>query len=306
MRKPKISTHILNARKREHVLERILRSIQFHGFETRDDAHERNAAMCKRLARLGPIGRGRKLQQIAHCGPINICEDVTGCPAACHHASRAERARLSARIYVRLKDATEDITLLTIVNDRWRKDEGQLHDCKPKSLLKWFDRRLDRLDHLRDGVRGIVGVDVSMNEVDGEIFWQPHLHAVLTGIDRSLLARAFRLKPTKATRKPAMLKSVHPSSLANAIGYTMKRTVEKRVAYVDENGARNQRAVKVPSDAMIEHDLWLMDQTVTERFRVIGMRLSREQLVNSVSFHSTLKWPRRPSEHPAEQNDNAF
>lgn len=306
MRNRKLSAYLLNARRHERVLGNIMRTVGFESFETREDAQGRNVAMRKRLAKHGSTGRARKLKKLANCSPFNICEDVSRCPAACHHASRAERARISARMYVRLKDTTEDIVLVTIVNDRWRKARGELHACNPKSLLKWFDRRLDRLNHLKNGLNGIVGVDVSINEVDGESFWQPHLHAVLTGLDSATLARIFKLKPTDATKKPVMMKRVDPRSLANAIGYAMKRTVEKRVGYLDKNGARNQRAVKVPSDAMIEHDLWLMDQRATERFRVIGMRLSREQLVCPVSFRSTLKWPRRPPEDLEDENDDRF
>ncbi|WP_454917011.1 hypothetical protein [Xanthobacter sediminis] len=294
MREPPKYSFTPQALRRELAQAKLIEAASFKGFESRDEAHDRNMSMRRRFRRLSGIGRAAKLKRLQDCGPNTLCEEVSCCPAACHHASRTERARLVVRLWQRLRDAPANCWLITIVNDGWCQEEGELHACRPATLLKWFDRRLNRLQHVKSSLQGIVGVDVSVNEVDGEVYWQPHLHAVLTGVDKPTLCKVFKIEPTEATAKPVMVKQIKRGELANAIGYVVKRTIERRVGYRDKNGRRDQRTVKVPPDWFAEHDLWLVDQRVTERFRVIGVRLSREPLVDPVSFRPQLKMPRHP------------
>lgn len=285
-------------RRRERVLTRIMQNVGFDKFETQEDAKKRNNAMNRRLSKLDNPSKCRALTTVAMCSSVYFCDQFSKCPAACHHASRAERARVSVRFSHRIKEPNDTFIFVTIVQDKWRKEYGHLDECRPKTLLQWFVRKLELLDQPKGSIRGIVGVDVSVNEVDGKSFWQPHLHAVLTGIQRTKLRRVFNLSPTETTPKPILMKTVEPRKLAKTIGYTIKRSVEKRVAYTDENGARNQRRVKVLSEYMTEHDRWLLTQKIDERFRVIGIRLSREPLVRGVSFRPNFKYRKRRSKGP--------
>lgn len=285
-------------RRRERVLTRIMRNVGFDKFETQDDARQRNRAMNRRLEKHCKLGKSRALKAIKTCASAYFCDQFSKCPAACHHASRTERARVSVRLSKRLKEKNDNFIFITIVQDKWRKEYGHLHECRPKTLLQSFMRQLELLDQPRGSIRGIVGVDVSVNEVDGKSFWQPHLHAVLTGVERKTLKTIFCLAPTEKTPKPILMKTVDRRKLAKTIGYTIKRSLEKRVAYTDENGVRNQRRVKVPSKYMAEHDRWLLTQIIDERFRVIGIRLSREPLVDGVSFRPDVRFGKRRTKGP--------
>lgn len=277
----------------ELALQQALKRAGVKDFETRDDVRSRRRSQLRRLARLGITKPQRRISKLTACVSDRGCENVGTCPAACHVASRIERARLMVRIWERLQDCEGDQWLITIVNDAWRQDEGELYACNPATLLKWIDRRLDRLGRIKSNLKGVAGVDVSVNEREGECFWQPHLHLLAAGVDKAKLKEALSLKTSPQTHKPVMFKPVQRSELATSVGYVLKRTVEKRVAYLDEEGRQRQRSVKVPSNAVAEHDIWLLRQSVTERFRVIGMRLSRRPLVDPTSFQPNVNVRRR-------------
>lgn len=280
-----------NTQRLEQALQRAINSTGCVVFESRDEATTRNAKMLRRFARLGTVEPRRKIQKIARCGP---CEQVATCPAACHLASRAERARLIFRLWERLRDVEEGVWLVTIVNEAWAQEEGELALCQPATLLRWLDRRLDRLAHLKSGLVGVAGVDVCLNEREGQIQWQPRLHLLVTGLDKRPIQRVLRIKPTASTLKPLMFKAVKREELSHVIGYVLKRSVEKRVAYSDSRRTGNRRSVKVPRSDLAEHDQWLLGQKVAERFRVIGMRLSRKPLGIKTSSQSDAKTLRRP------------
>ncbi|MFG1359185.1 hypothetical protein [Xanthobacter pseudotagetidis] len=282
----------------ELALQQALTRAGIQDFETRDDVGSRRRSQLRRFARLGITKPARRITKLTACASERGCENVGTCPAACHVASRIERGRLVVRIWERLQDCEGDLWLITIVNDAWRQDEGELYGCNPATLLKWLDRRLDRLGGIKSNLKGVAGVDVSVNEREGECFWQPHLHLLAAGVDKSKLKEALSLKTSCQTHKPVMFKPVQRSELATSVGYVLKRTVEKRVAYLDEEGRQRQRSVKVPSDAVAEHDSWLLRQAVTERFRVIGMRLSRRPLVDPTSFRQIVKVRRKPYSLP--------
>lgn len=274
----------------ERKQAKLLKTWGVEGFETPDDAHDRHLAMLRRFTRRGIKFKRRKA--FAECYPNGDCKDVSRCPAACHHASRRERARLIVRLNQRLRDVGETLWFVTVVNEKWREAPDDLHRCDPASLLAWFCRRLKRLPDTVS-VKGIVGVDVSLNEDDDDRWWQPHLHAVVAGVDKAVLHKALKLKSTKATRRPVMITQIERTHLGTTIGYALKRTVEKRVGYLDEEGGRDQRTVRVPSRFLVEHDRWLLGQKVTKRFRVIGMRLSRDPLVDETSIRPERKKPLR-------------
>lgn len=288
----------------ELALQQCLKRAGIKDFETRDDVGSRRRSQLRRFARLSITKPARRIAKLTACASDRGCENVGTCPAACHVASRVERARLMVRVWERLQGCEEDLWLITIVNNAWRQEEGELYACNPATLLKWLDRRLDRLGNIRSDLKGVAGVDVSVNEREGECFWQPHLHLLATGVDKMKLKEAFHLKTSSQTHKPVMFKPVQRSELATSVGYVLKRTVEKRVAYLDEEGRQRQRSVKVPSDAAAEHDSWLLRQAVTERFRVIGMRLSRQPLIDPVSFRPNVHVRRKPYVPPFWPGDD--
>ncbi|MFG1362384.1 hypothetical protein [Xanthobacter versatilis] len=274
----------------ERKQAKLLKTWGVEGFETSDDAHGRHLAMLRRFTRRGIKFKRRKA--FAECYPNGNCKDVSRCPAACHHASRRERARLIVRLNQRLRDVGDPAWLITVVRDRWRQAPGDLHHCDPASLLKWFCRRLERLPN--PGLaKGIVGVDVSLNEDGDERWWQPHLHAVVAGVDKAALRKALKLKSTKSTVRPLVIIEIKRTDIGTTIGYALKRSVEKRVGYLDEEGERDQRTVRVPARFLVEHDRWLLGQKVTKRFRVIRMRLSRAPLVDETSIRPLRKRPLR-------------
>jgi hypothetical protein len=274
----------------EQVQSKFLTTCGVKDFETLDEVRDRNKAMCRRFERWDI--KSKLSAQLQVCSPGWSCKNVAECTAACHYASRCERARLIVRVCHRLRDVGGPVWLITVVRDRWREAPDDLHRRDPASLLAWFCRRLKRLPDTVS-TKGIVGVDASLNEDGDDLWWQPHLHAVVAGVDKAVLHKALKLKSTKATRRPVTIIEIERTHLGTTVGYVLKRSVEKRVGYLDEEGGRDQRTVRVPSRFLVEHDRWLLGQKVTKRFRVIGMRLSRDPLVDETSIRPERKKPLR-------------
>lgn len=266
----------------EEELQKLLRPCGVDGFETLDNICDRNLAMGERFERRGI--KGNHDQDFRLCGPGWSCDDPRKCCAACHFASRIERARLTVRLHPRLKASTSPIYLVSVMRKRWRLPPGQLHTCDVAGGLAWFLTRLKRLP--KGSAKGVLGVGVSLHDQGGNRWWQPHIHAVITGPEKealqAILAPKARLTPSRLVK----IVEVERSHIGDAVSHVLARTSEMHVPNAGADEGESQRTVPLPSRLMVEHDAWLLDQAVTERFRVVGFRPGSAPLFDEESIRA--------------------
>lgn len=266
----------------EAQLQKLLKPCRLDGFETLNNIRDRNIAMGERFERRGIEGKHH--QNFRLCGPGWACDDLQKCCAACHFASRIERARLTVRLHPRLKASRSPIYLVSVVRKRWRLPPGQLHTCDVAGGLAWF---VERLNSIPSGsAKGVIGVGVSLHDEEGDRWWQPHLHAVITGPDKDALQSAMAPKARAAPSRLVKVIEVERSHLGNAITHVLARTSEMHVPNAGADEGKRHRTVPLPSRLLAEHDAWLLDPAVTERFRVVGFRPGSAPLFDEKSIQA--------------------
>ncbi|QRG08720.1 hypothetical protein EZH22_10785 [Xanthobacter dioxanivorans] len=266
----------------EAELRKRLKPCRLDGFETLDNIRDRNIAMGDRFERRGI--EGKHSQDFWLCGPGWACDDPRTCCAACHYASRIERARLTVRLHPRLKASTSPIYLVSVVRKKWRLPPGELHSCDVAGGLAWFLKRLKSLP--KGSVKGVIGVDASLHDQGGHRWWQPRLQAVITGPDKVALQAALTPKAGMTPGWLVKIVEVERSHLGNAISQVLARTSRMHVSDAGDDERAGQRTVPLPSRHLAEHDAWLLDQAVTERFRVVGFRPGPAPLFDEKSIRA--------------------
>lgn len=239
------------------------------------------------LARLARFARGgvdeQNWKHLMRCRGSE-CPHPT-CSAACVFGERKELNRVVRQTRRLLKSSPEPLHFVTIIDPTYFLRPGHLHELSVNGLFQSLRRRLRKAPDNWKSARLIGAVDIAYDrDVDGREWWAPHLHlAVAVEANAKEVRRV--LKPRRPAPpdlvgqkfRPVKVKPI--TSLANAIGYSVKPTVDGREAIWDRRGNKDRRPFKVPDAAQLEHDLWMLELRPRDRSFLSGMMMSRAGVV---------------------------
>lgn len=209
----------------------------------------------------------------------------SNCSAACIFGERKELNRVVRQTRRLLKISPAQLHFVTIVDPTYFLRPGHLHELSVNGLFQSLRRRLRHAPDNWKSARVIGAVDIAYDrDADKREWWAPHLHlAIAVEADAKEVRRV--LKPRRPPsgdmvgRKFRPVKVKRVTSLANAIGYSVKPTVDGREAIWDRRGNTDRRPFKVPEAAQLEHDIWMLGMRPRERSFLSGMMVHRGKVV---------------------------
>lgn len=178
--------------------------------------------------------------------------------AACNY-ERWRTQRFADAVVLNLLEEVQGVAyLVTVAAPKWRRTPEEL---KPADLSLF--RRKVRDGHARLRGRGyrpvfLAVIEVSAaRDVDGSLWFEPHLHIVMKGTRKSEIRDAFQVRIPRCDRqriRPVQVKKITNGSLGTVLGYVTKMKAELRSGYERADGTRSRRTNRMPSDLL---RLWL-------------------------------------------------
>lgn len=178
--------------------------------------------------------------------------------AACNYERWRTQRFANAVVPNHLEEAQGHAYLVTVAAPNWRRTP---EDLKPADLS--LLRRKVRDGHERLRARGyrpafLAVIEVSAaRDVDGSLWFEPHLHIVMKGTRKSEIRNAFRIRIPRSDRqriRPVLVKKITNGSLGTVLGYVTKMKAELRSGYERADGTRSRRTNRMPPDLL---RLWL-------------------------------------------------
>ncbi|RWO81061.1 MAG: hypothetical protein EOQ96_25880 [Mesorhizobium sp.] len=177
------------------------------------------------------------------------------------------RARLTAITSIAAEmDGSPNLHSITIADLNHRVRVGHLSGFPPRratAILGTIHRNLKRR---AIPSKGIAVLEVSVADIDGSRFFEPHIHAVIAG-------------PTLEELGIATPKAAHINSkiepvfhLQGHLLYMTKFKPEFRSSYEAENGKRSRRRNKMAPSNRAEWLSWYAQHGITELFISCGLR----------------------------------
>ncbi|WP_156936479.1 hypothetical protein [Mesorhizobium sp. LNJC384A00] len=207
------------------------------------------------------------------------------CSAACAFGERKELNRV-VRQTRRLLDASAmPRHFVTIIDPTCFLKPGHLSDLSVNGMFQSLRRRLREAPDSWKSARIVGAVDIAYDrDADGREWWAPHLHlAIAVDADAKEVRRVLKPRrpapPDLVGRKFRPVKVKRVTSLANAIAYSLKSTVDGREAIWDRRGNKDRRPFRVPEAAQLEHDLWMLGMRPRDRSFLGGMMVSKGGVV---------------------------
>ncbi|BCG98127.1 hypothetical protein MesoLj131b_01270 [Mesorhizobium sp. 131-2-5] len=254
------------------------------GVQRVQSAEELSALHDARLARFARADVDEKeWKHLRHCRGAE-CPHPT-CSAACVFGERKELNRVVRQTRRLLKSGQGSQRFVTIIDPTYFLPPGRLNEFSIGGLVQSLRRRLREAPDSWKSARIVGAVDMAYDrERNGHEWWAPHVHlAIVVDADAKEIKRV--LKPRRAPPaemvgrvfRPVVVKRI--TRLANAIGYSVKPSVEGRKAILDSRGNKNRKPFEIPAAAQLEHDLWLLKLKPRERSILSGMMMSRGGVV---------------------------
>lgn len=201
------------------------------------------------------------------------------CSGACWFGERAAFLRLVLEAYTLLSATGLPLWFVTIVDPRYRQPPGRLAEVSLGGMQQGLRRRLRRLEAAYGPVRAFGAIEASLElEADGTAYWGPHPHLIVA---------------TRAP-KPALVASLRPAGgpeggarpvvcvpvtdLLNVLGYSAKRAPAEREAFLGSRGTQDRHKRPVRAAAAVEYDRWLLEQDLTARLILRGMKRVHDRL----------------------------
>lgn len=178
--------------------------------------------------------------------------------AACNYERWRTHRFANDVVLKHLEKAQGHAYLVTVAAPKWRRTPG---DLKPADLS--LLRRKVRDGHERLRARGyrpafLAVIEVSAaRDVDGSLWFEPHLHIVIKGIRKPEIRNAFQVRIPRSDRqriRPVQVKKITSGSLGTVLGYVTKMKAELRSGYERADGTRSRRTNRMPPDLL---RLWL-------------------------------------------------
>ncbi|MER9141835.1 hypothetical protein NKH92_04000 [Mesorhizobium sp. M0871] len=237
-----------------------------------------------RLARIARNGVDETLwRRLESCRGAE-CPHVV-CSAACVFGERKELNRVVRQARRLLKNSPEPLHFVTVIDPTYFLEPGRLSELSVKGLFQSLRRRLRAAPGNWKAARVVGALDIAYDrDADGREWWAPHLHlAIAVDADAKEVRRVLKPRrpapPDMVGRKFRPVKVKRVTSLANAIAYSLKSTVDGREAIWDRRGNKDRRPFKVPEAAQLEHDLWMLGMRPRDRSFLGGMMVSKGGVV---------------------------
>ena len=262
-------------RERQVSETRQMSSIGLPNFETVAQCVARNERMLRRFQNHGSPTVNDLLQGIQQSGggDDHFDLDVDGDWLA----SRRYRSTLIPQAIDLLKNHAGPLYFVTITHPRWELPKGQLKKANVDAAKQWLRRRLKRLAF---PVIVVGGYEASVSvELNGDAFWACHLHFVIAGADETELKTSLKIEKRYRKRrrsKPVLIEPI--GTLAQRLGYSIKRIGQRRVAYIGENGRQQRNKLPLILSEQIEFDAWLLKMPAGSRTILFGCRLHCDRL----------------------------
>ena len=176
-------------------------------------------------------------------------------------------------------------------------ETGVAHRGPPdfRRLRSRLSRRLQRIR--LPVLRMIAGIDVSLNEDGGRLFWQVQLYGVTHAANAKALRDEFGDPYSVERLVRISLCTDRCTDLCRALTYALKTQFVRRVSYVDERtGRRNTRKVGLSNSQRRIVAYWLRDVGCWDTLFLVGLTRRGDRLVSlrrrsKLSFSKSGKVP---------------
>jgi hypothetical protein len=237
-------------------------------FESEVACARRQLEMIRRLEREG-YDRGL-WSDLSHCD-AEYCARRR-CTEGCHYGARHRRLEQIRTGYRVLEQHPGPLLQVSIVHPLWECPVGSLAEVGVPAAREWNYRRLKTLDD--DNIVAIGSFEISLNrELDGELYWAGEIQQIVAGANKHDLRKAFKIEKHHRSRgsNQKLLKIIAVERLGRQLGYSVKRFVEERRAYISPKTGRQARRHLPPQpEHWAEHDAWLLGLTLGARTIAYG------------------------------------
>jgi hypothetical protein len=246
----------------------MLAELGVRDFETAVACNRRQLEMVRRLER---EGYDRKLwSELSGCDS-EYCARPR-CTEGCHYGTRHRRLEQIRTGYQLLGQHPGPLLQVSIVHPLWECPVGSLAEIPVPAAREWNYRRLKTLDD--DNIVAIGSFEVSLNrELDGELYWAGEIQQIVAGANKHDLRKAFKIEKHHRSRgsNQKLLKIIAVERFGRQLGYSVKRFVEERRAYISPKTGRQARRHLPPQpEHWAEHDAWLLGLTLGARTIAYG------------------------------------
>jgi hypothetical protein len=182
------------------------------------------------------------------------------CIEGCHYGTRHRRLEQIRSGYRLLEQHPGPLLQVCIVHPLWERPVGSLAEISMPAAREWNYRRLKTLDD--DNVVAIGSFEVSVNrELNDELYWAGEIQQIVAGAAKDDLRKAFQIGKHRRSRgsNQKLLKIIAVERFGRQLGYSVKRFVEERRAYISsETGRQARRHLPPQPEHWAEHDAWLL------------------------------------------------
>lgn len=255
-RLPMMTPRIAAFRRAELEQQAELERLGVPEFETPATCARRQLEMIRRLER---EGYDRALwSELSDCDS-EYCAKPR-CTEGCHYGTRHRRLEQLRTGYRLLEQHPGPLFQVSIVHPVWECPVGSLEEIAVPAAREWNYRHLKALDD--DNIVAIGSFEVSVNrELDGELYWAGEIQQIVAGAAKDDLRKAFKIEKHHRSRgsNQKLLKIIAVECLGRQLGYSVKRFVEERRAYISlKTGRQARRHLPPQPELWAEHDAWLL------------------------------------------------
>lgn len=262
------------------------------GFETAEIAERRRDRMIRILQR-DPDRFATQIDMLQKCVRGAECRQ-RNCDV-CMRATRLRLMREGCKHFRSMALSGELITVSIVLPDE--TSPAHLGPRDFRRLRSRLDQRLRRTP--LPVPLYIAGIDVSLNEKDGQSHWQPQLYVVTLAENEKALRDEFG-DPDSEER---LVRVSLCTDLCSVLTYALKTEFVRRVSYIDETGRWNTRKVGLSNSKRRVVAWWLRDAGCWDTVFLMGLtrrgdRLVRLRRQSNLSFSKRPKVPRRARVRP--------
>lgn len=214
-----------------------------------------------------------------------VCKNIA-CSPACWYGDRGNINGLILEAANLLRSTDKPLKFVTIIDPHHTRKIGALNGLSLNGAMQSLRRRIRKEAILAtDPAFGFLEVAVQV-DAKGVAWWTPHYHLVMaTRGSAKQIRRALRPSRKPPSTGPHARKRWRPivvkrvTSLENALAYSAKRIPERNRETFDETRKRIQQRDRLRSENNLEYDLWLLNQGLSERIFLRGMKRVHGKLV---------------------------
>jgi hypothetical protein len=266
------------------------------GFETADLAERRRDRMIRVLQR-DPERFATQIDMLEKCVGGAECRQ-RNCDV-CMRATRLHLLRGGCKHFRSMALSGEVIAFsIVLLNETGVAKRG------PPDFRRLWSRLARRLQRIPLPVpRLIAGIDVSLNEDGGRLFWQVQLYGVTHAANEEAVWDEFDDPDSEEHVVQVSRCRSLCTDLCRVLTYAVKTQFVRRVSYIDRKGHRNTRKVGLTNSQRRLVAWWLRDVRCWDTVFLVGLTRRGDRLVplrkrSKLSFSKRPKVPRRARARP--------